>query len=266
MKENTSGYSPEEMLKKCCDWLMQQFIEPGIFHCTENEKEMYEWYMFFYPVRTLLLGSRLFQQEQYKKAAFKVVDLYLSEQLPNGAFTSNYRKQSSSTLTREQFEDILRNGKVNIADNSANVMGIIVAAAQSTLDNRKRYLDAAQRWLDNWLSIWALPEGGYGNGIWVGHKINTPYTCAMGKVAVPLCAFSQISGDTHYADLASRCMAYQCHQWLEDEGIPINMNCYPTPRQSRLVDYGHSFYLLEGLCWTHKTTGDSDLKNLSNNG
>jgi len=261
MEQHTT-LSPREMLRTCCDWLMQQYIHPGMFRCMENGRQMNEWYMFFYPVRTLLLGDRLLNEPKYTETALTVVEAYLAEQLPNGAFTSNYRAQPTETLTKEQFEQILRAGKVNVADNGSNLLAVTQAAAQAQPHQRRRYLQAVQRWFDNWLAIWALPEGGYGNGIWGGHKINTPYTCAMATSAAALCAYAQASGDAHYARLASRSMAYQCSQWLEQEGVPVNMDCYPMPRQTRLVDYGHSFYLLEALCWTHKVTEDLSLKRL----
>ena len=44
------------------------------------------------------------------------IDRYLEEQLPNGAFTSNYRRHATSELSKQQFHEILRTGKVNLAD------------------------------------------------------------------------------------------------------------------------------------------------------
>ncbi len=252
---------PRDMLQECCGWLLSQYQEPGLFRALEWGKPIHEWYMFFYPVRTLLLGARLLGKDAYRQMAFKVIDTYLAEQLPNGAFTSNFRNQPQG-VTQDELEEILRCGKVNVADVGSNVTAVVAAADQAEPARRQKYLDAVRRWLDQWLVLWALPEGGYGNGIWCGHKLNSPYTCAMSTAAMALSAFARATGEERYARLASRCMRFQCSQWCEETGVPINLDCYPLPRQSRLVDYGHSFYLLEGLCWTHAVSPDPDVKAL----
>lgn len=253
--------SPRDMLKTCCDWLLSQYREPGVFRCFEWGQPIEEWYMFFYPVRTLLLGARLLDKSEYRVAAFKVVDTYLAEQLPNGAFTSNFRRQGER-LSQDQLEEIFRCGKVNVADVGSNVTAVIAAAAQAPPAQRQKYLDAVRRWLDQWLILWALPEGGYGNGFWEGHKLNAPYTCAISTAATALSAFARATGEDRYARLAARCMTFQCGKWCETDGVPINLDCYPTPWQARLTDYGHSFYLLEGMCWTHGVTRDPAVQKL----
>jgi hypothetical protein len=217
--------------------------------------------MVFYPVRTLLLAGKLLKQPKYVDAALKTTDAYVGEQLPNGAFTSNYRGRKTGELTKSEFEDILRRGKVNLADNGSNVTGIIQAAMMTTGERRTRYLEAARKWFDHWVPIWALPEGGYGNGIWVGHKLNSPYTCAISTVSAALSAFSQVTGEKEYIENAERCISFQCGQWLPD-GCPIALDCYPVPRKTELNDYGHSFYLLEGMCWTHYVSRNAEARAL----
>lgn len=254
--------TPIEALKLYCDWLLIQ-QDGDFFNCREREKDVHEWYMVFYPIRTLLITGVILKNEDYLKTAEKYVDTYITEQLPNGAFTSNYRRKNTKSLSKSEFFEILRNGKVNLADNGSNVMGIIQAAACFGGSKKNKYINAAKKWLDNWVPIWALPEGGYGNGIWCGHKLNSPYTCAMANVSTAMAAFSRLTGEREYIENAEKCMEYQCSKWMdEDDGRPINLDCYPSPFQSVLTDFGHSFYLMEGLCWTHSVSDNNHIKSL----
>ena len=255
--------SNEEALEVYSEWLLEQRIDSPLrfFKCLSNGNFSREWYMIFYPLRSLILAARLLNKEKYLDAALEFVDIYLSEQLPNGAFTSNYRQQPTEKLTRKEFHELLRVGKINVADVGSNATGIVQAAMAVDGERRERYLDAVRRWLDEWVPIWALKDGGYGNGIWGGHKLNSPYTCAMSTVVSALSAFSLATGEREYIENAERCMEFQCSKWLDD-GRPIFMNCYPLPSEQALDDYGHSFYLLEGMCWTHFVSDNESVKTL----
>jgi hypothetical protein len=249
--------SMEDALKTYAEWLMEQGIKsPEYFF-----KHHGEWYMLSYPLRTLMLCGKLYGKREYVDLAFEYIDIYLSEQLPNGAFTSNYRRQPTEKLTKKEFHEILRTGKVNIADVGSNVTWIIQAATYADAPRREKYLGAVRRWLDNWVPLWALPEGGYGNGIWCGHKLNAPYTCAMSTLVMALSAFSLVTGEDEYVGNAERCMEFQCSKWL-DNGLPLFLNCYPWIREQALDDYGHSYYLLEGMCWTHYVSRNKKVRAL----
>ncbi len=253
----------EEAFKVYADWLLEQQVDEPVkfFTCVEKTRKAMEWYMIFYPLRALLLAGKLFNEQKYIDTAVGYIDTYISEQLPNGAFTSNYRQQPTDKLSKKDFHEILRCGKVNVADVGSNVIGIMQAAEFVDQNKRNTYLHAVRRWLDEWVPIWALPEGGYGNGIWCGHKLNAPYTCGMSTVMMALAAFTQVTGDREYVENAERCCEFQCSKWLDD-GRPIFLNCYPTPFEQSLDDYSHSFYLLEGMCWTHRVSENPEIKKL----
>lgn len=255
--------TPIEALRTYSDWLLDQRVETPFpfIRCVEGKRHAAEWYMITYPLRTLLLASRLLGGEKYRLAAFDFLDRYVGEQLPNGAFTSNYRQRTGESLTKKEFQEILRTGKVNLADNGSNVSALILGAAMADGERRARYVKSARRWLDEWVPLWALPDGGYGNGIWGGHKINSPYTCAMGTTCAALSAFTRLTGEREFVENAERAMKFQCGQWLPD-GRPINLDCYPLPRKTALNDYGHSFYLLEGMVWTHAVSTNEEIRAL----
>lgn len=261
MKIKYEQLSLTDALRAYADWLLdQQIEEPArFFKCYQRGKLRFEWYMIFYSVRTLMLAGRILKERKYIDAALKYVDTYISEQLPNGGFTSNYRQKPSDQLTKKEFHELLRSGNINIADNGSNTAAVVQAAAYVDSKARQKYLDAVKRWLDGWVPIWALKEGGYGNGIWGGHKLNSPYTCAMSTLSMSLSAFSQMTGESEYIENAERCMLFQCSNWLPN-GLPIALDCYPTPRKTELNDYSHSFYLLEGMCWTHYVSRNQEAR------
>lgn len=244
--------SPEKALTVYADWLVEFLGETT---------EYGEWYKVFYPVRTLLLAGKLLGQQKYTDLALKITDVYVGEQLPNGAFTSNYRGRTTGQITKPELQEILRNGKVNLADNGSNVTGVIQAAMITTDERRTRYLEAARKWFDNWVSIWAMPDGGYGNGIWQGHKLNASYSSAISTLTPAFSAFSQVTGDREYIENAERAIRFQCSHWLPD-GNPISFDCYPVTRKVELNDYAHSFYLLEGMCWTHYVSRNEEVRAL----
>lgn len=263
MKIRYEQLSLSDALGTYADWLLEQQVEEParFFKCYQKGQLRLEWYMIFYSVRTLLLAGKLLKERKYIDAALKYIDIYLTEQLPNGAFTSNYRQQPSEKLTKKEFHELLRSGKLNIADVGSNTTAIIQASGYVDAKKKKKYLDAVRRWLDEWVPVWALKEGGYGNGIWCGHKLNSPYTCAMGTLSASLSAFSQVTGESEYIENAERCMVFQCSNW-QPNGRPVALDCYPKPHSTDLNDYGHSFYLLEGMCWTHYVSKNPEARSI----
>jgi hypothetical protein len=251
----------KEALRVYADWLLSQKISDPFpfFRCEQRGEQKAEWYMITYPLRTLMLASDLLGDEAYREAAFTFLDTYCDEQLPNGGFTSNFRQRPTTELARQEFLEIVRTGKVNVADNGSNVLALVQGAMGATGERKDRYLNAARKWFDEWVYIWALPEGGYGNGIWQGHKLNAPYSCAISTVTAALSAFALATGETEYVKHAERAIAFHCEHWLPG-GCPVNLNCYPLPSKSEMRDYGHSFYLLEGMCWTHFASKNEEVR------
>ena len=252
--------SPSEALKLYCDWLMEQEVEGAapFLKCYENGEQRYEWYMIFYSLRTLMLGGKVLNEKRYSEATIKYMDNYISEQLPNGGFTSNYRQTPTEKLSKKEFHEILRSGKVNIADAGSNVLGLIQALSFLDAGKKKKYIEAVRRWFDDWAAIWQLKDG-CGNGIWVGHKLNSAYTMAMANISSAYSAFGIVTGEYEYIENAERLMAFQATQWLPD-GRPLNLSCYPLPGVNIVEDYSRIFYLLEGMCWTHFASKNKEVK------
>ncbi len=250
-----------DSLKLYCDWLMEQRNDTGFFNVFEAEEQMYEWYMVMYPVRALLIGGKILDNKEYIDAALYYIDLYIDEQLPNGAFTSNCRRKKGSDLTQREIDDIFRYGKVNVADNGSNVAAMLQACEFVEGERREKYLNSAKRWFDGWVSIWKLDTGAYTNGLWEGHKRNTAYSCAIGTVTVALSMYGMITGDYAYVEKAEEAIKFQCDGWSDEFGTPKFFNSYPDEHVMDWTnDYSHTFYIMEGMVWTHMATKNAELK------
>lgn len=261
MEITNKQLSPTEALKLYSDWLLEQEVKKPapFFKCLEEGIQRYEWYMIFYPLRTLMMASKILEDKRYFEAAVKHMDNYISEQLPNGGFTSNYRQIPTEKLCKKEFHELLRSGRVNIADAGSNILGLIQALSFLNADKKQKYIKAVRRWLDDWAAIWELKEG-CGNGIWHGHKLNSAYTMAMANISSAYSAFGIATGEYEYIENAERLMSFQTTQWLPD-GRPMNLSCYPLPGKNIVEDYGRIFYLLEGMCWTHFASKNEEVRN-----
>jgi len=258
--------TPSKALESYCDWLLtkQTQDEHGTFFYINSatNRRSKEWYMIFYPLRTLLLAGKLLNRPDYTDAVWKYFDNYVGEQLPNGAFSSNYRCQPTETLSKKDIQNLLRNGKLNLADNGTNTHALLQAAMMCDDPVRKeRYLQAVGHWLDDWVSIWALPSGAYGNGIWGGHKLNGPYTIAL-NACTSMAAYTLATGERIHIENAENFIRFQATKWLED-GRPIRMNCYPVPEENSIIeDFSRIFYVLESMCWIHYASDNEEVRSL----
>lgn len=257
MKIPYEQLSPAEALKVYCDWLLAQQIEEP-FQFFGSYSAGWSWYDIFYPLRTLMLCGKLFSESKYIEPCFKYMDAYLSEQLPNGGFTAHYRRMLTEKLDKKEFQEIMRQGSVNIADAGSNVITLMQALSFLDKGRREKYTEAARKWFDAWVINWILKEG-CGNGIWDGRRYSTPYTMAMANVSSALSAFGLATGEYEYIEKAEAQMSFQATQWLPD-GRPINLTYFDAPAKMAIEDYSRIFYLLEGMCWTHFASKNNEVK------
>ena len=252
MKIRYEQLSPRDALETYCEWILAQLPQYDVL-------PTFSWYRLFYPLRVLLLGAKLLGRPGYAEAAWRQMERYLGEQLPNGAFTANYRNQPTEQMSQTDLEELFRTGNINLADNGSNVHALLLGAAAADPERRGRFLAAAGKWLDCWVPVWSLPDGSYGNGIWAGQKLNAPYTMAI-NVCSAFAEYTLLTGDRHYIRNAERFVMFQCDHW-HPCGVPIRFNLYPEPDARTLVgDYCRIYYLLEGLIWTHYVSTDQAVR------
>ena len=250
MKIPYEQLTPHKALEVYCDWIVEQL---------KSFKPPFEWYFLFYPIRTLLLGAKLLNREEYAEAVWPWLDQYCIEQFPNGALSSTCRGKAITEYTKEEIEDYIRNGKLNLADGGSNVHGLLQGAICCQDPVRKqRYIDCACKWLDNWVPIWSLPNGAYGNGIWNGHKVCEPYSMAM-NVCSAFAAATLATGDERYIRNAEGFAMFQCDN-VHEVGVPYRFNVYPPERNALIGDFSRIFYMMEAFCWVHHVSTNQEVR------
>jgi len=241
--------TPSAALDVYCSWLVEQLPE-----------YRRSWYPLFYALRALLYAAKLLQKPAYAAVAFPYFDQYISEQLPNGAFNAKPLNRPMADFSRQEIEELLRRGDLNLADGGSNVHALLQAAVAADGERRQRYLAAAEKWLTGWVPIFALPSGAYGNGFWGGHKLNGPYSMAM-NICSALAAYTRITGQRDLIANAENFVLFQLDQGWHASGVPIRFDNYPVPSaDSLIVDYCRMFYLLEAICWTHYASDNKSFR------
>ncbi len=253
--------TPAQTLKSYAEWILTQETDDPFFKCIINGKQFLDWYSITYALRTLLYASEITGEFRFADKAVEYVERYLEEQLPNGAFMATFRNKPTSALSKKELNEIFRHGKINVADNGSNVLAVMQSARFVGEERKKRYLDAVKRWFDNWVMTWQLPEGGYTNGIWVGQRVSGPYTGAIATISAAFSCYYRLTGEVEYIRNAEEAIMFQCEHWLED-GRPVFLCPYSSPNKKVLDDFGNSFYLLEGMCQTHSSTGDAGVRDV----
>ncbi|MBE6385523.1 MAG: hypothetical protein E7048_07655 [Lentisphaerae bacterium] len=251
MKIPYEQLTPEKALETYCDWIVERL---------KSFTPPFEWYYLFYPIRTLILGAKYLNREDYAEAVWPWLDEYCAEQFPSGALSSTCRGKAITEYTVDEIEDYIRTGKLNLADGGSNVHGLFQAALYcKDPERKKRYIDCGCKWLDNWVPIWSLPNGAYGNGIWLGHKVCEPYSMAM-NVCSAFAGGAIATGDKRYVRNAERFAMFQCDN-IHESGVPIRYNLYPVADHTSLIgDFSRIFYMMEAFCWVHYVSSDTEVR------
>ena len=250
MKIPYEQLTPEKALEVYCDWTAEYI---------KRFQPPFEWYFLFYPIRTLLLGAKLLDREDYAEAVWPWLDEYCAEQFPNGALSSTCRGKAITEYSVDEIEDYIRNGKLNLADGGSNVHALFQAAIYCSDPERKqRYIDCGCKWLDCWVPIWSLPNGAYGNGIWTGRKVCEPYSMAM-NVCSAFAGAYLATGDKRYVRNAEGFAMWQCDN-IHESGVPIRYNLYPPSSDSLIGDFSRIFYMMEAFCWVHHVSTDKEVR------
>ena len=65
MKIPYEQLTPEKALETYCDWIVERL---------KSFTPPFEWYYLFYPIRTLILGAKYLDREDYAEAAWPWLD------------------------------------------------------------------------------------------------------------------------------------------------------------------------------------------------
>jgi len=243
---------PEDSLKEICEWLIKNKQGDGFIGDVTNygADDRKFWYTASYPIRTLLAAYDIFDKQKYLDIAADLLDLFVSEQMPEGGFAQVFRNQPTSTLTYEDIENMKSNTWMNIADVGSMVAALAYACYYVQGTRKTKYMNAVRNYCDKWALRFQDENGGFYNG-WIGGKYaQNLYSVATATSALAFSFFGKVSGEKKYFDVAKKAIQFMLNNWNDDgrmQDWPFDGSYPNKPHYSSAISFGDGIYILEGI-------------------
>jgi len=242
-----------QALRAYCDWLVAHQQPNGFFDTFSSE-----WYRAAYPIRTLIAGYRIFESPEYLRAVTKLLDRFVGEQLPNGAWAPYAVGRPVAQRTPEEVNQAMA-GTTQLADSGAIVTCLSVASRLVDVRRRRIYIESHRRHADQYALRFQLPSGGFTNGWW-GRETITPYSVATGTQGMSFAALYAVTGKSRYLQVAERAVRFLLHDWQPDGRPTYHDFLRDFSYVERVTDFGNIYYYHEAILWVLNWTQDEDLK------
>ncbi|HEX7878939.1 MAG TPA: hypothetical protein VF720_05985 [Candidatus Eisenbacteria bacterium] len=205
------------------------------------------WYQNAYPLRTLLAGSVLLDEPEYKEISFAVIDRFVATQRPDGRWLSNYFGKPGCQLSATN--DTLSS---NLADIGSMTLAVGLAVPLADKERQDRWLAALTRYADNVVLPVQRPDGAFPNLRYEGRVFNHPYSVATATQAASLAVLGALTGEARYLEASEKAAL-----WLAN-GIRTEGQVSFAPHDTSIVkivqpsSFGDVFYIVEALTWAGK--------------
>lgn len=257
---DTGSDDKKAALKKLCDWICNSRRPDGFVG--DMEEGMRLWYTASYPVRTLLAGYQLFKEQLYFDVSIKLIDLFVSEQMPEGGFTQAYRAMPTKEATQEELEQARQDNWMNLADVGSMVAALAIATKYVEGERKERYLNAVRHYLDDWALRYRQENGGFTNG-WIRRIASKVYSVSTSNTALSLSMFYKLTGEEKYLSLAQDAVRLLLKDWSKD-GPNWNFifdGTFPGHDHYQGVnEFGDGFYTMESLMALLEISNDNGFK------
>lgn len=243
-----SDCNPSAMLETACEWFLRHRLPDGFIGDFEEGKRL--WYTASYPIRTLLAGYELLGNRAYLTAATAILDLLVTEQMPEGGFTQAYRAQATASLSAQELQAVRETNWMNLADVGSMVAALAVACRSVSGGRRECYCAAVQRYLNDWALRFRKPDGGFTNG-WVCRLDEKVYSVATASSALSFGIFGTLTDNPEYIRIAEQAACFLAEQWNDDGRLwnHIYQGTYPGHDHYQDVrEFGDGLYTLETIC------------------
>jgi hypothetical protein len=221
------------------DFLLEWRPDDGAF------SEVGAWYQNAYPVRTLLAAGLLLDRDDFREAAFSVLDRFCNEQRPTGGWYSTYFGRDGCGLAAAP-----DTSSANLADIGTMSLCLALAAPHASPERAERYLAAARRYADEVVLPAQDAEGWFPNGLYMGRDHGHPYSVATACQAGSLAVLGAVTGEIRYLEAAERAGVWLSDNVRENGDIVFAPHDTSRVRLIKPTDFGDAFYLMEGLAWT----------------
>jgi hypothetical protein len=252
---------PAVTLRKLCDWLMRRWAADGFLGDTYGPGQSF-WYTASMPLRTLLAGHRLLGRQAYLDTATQLLDRFVAEQLPNGAWEAVLRGQATKNLTTAEVARILKEERLPMSDIGSMVTALAVATAQVGGARQQRYLRALHQFCDEWAPRFQRRNGAFDDGVWP--QPTAIYSCATAIQASTYALVAKVTGETRYLKVADRALRFLLKDWRRD-GCMLGRAPHWVVHNGKpfvldRLHFGDQWYYDEGFITTWHHTQDAALK------
>ncbi len=269
---NLPDVDPKDTLHRICEWFLGR-QEPGGFlgevsDYTANRPIGY-WYTASFPLRTLLAGYEILGESKFLNGALRCLDMFVGEQLPNGSWMGHLRRRPTKDLTKDEIETILKKERMPLSDIGSVVSALAVGTALAGPDRGPRYLDALERFCNDWAMKFILPNGTFSDG-YSGYEglyreIDAEtYTCATTIEAAAFSLVSKVTGKPQYQQVADRALQGLLPDWRADGRILGRYSHWCVRnRLPFIMDplyFGDQYYYDEGFITTARHTRDEKFR------
>lgn len=251
-----------ETLRQLCDWLLSHRLPNGFlgdYEASKASSPKYWWYTSSYPIRTLLAGYEIFGEKKYLDASVQILDQFVQEQLPNGAWQQTYRSQPTRELSPAQIEEIVQHNWMNMADIGSMVTALAISCHYVPEPKKSTYLMSLRRYCDEWAPRWQLPSGGFTNGLENGIPQTKIYSVATATEAAAFAAAYAVTKDAKYLKRAQSAAQFLLNNWRPD-GRPVAFPHHSTnegkPYDQPISQFGDIFYYHDGILLVYHHSKD----------
>jgi hypothetical protein len=238
------------LLRRACEFLLDSRPNEGCFSMVGS------WYQSAYAIRTLMAGGQLLREPAFAEAAYECLDRFVAEQRPDGGWSATYFGRPGCPQAEAEIHD---SASANLADGGSAALALAVAAAGVGPDRRERYVAAGRRYADAVVLPNQLDTGAFVNLKFMGVDHRHPYSVATGIQSAHLAALFAVTGETGYLAAAENGARFLLAGFLPNGRYGFHRHDQPGVVPIQSVRFGDLYYIIEGLEWVRRYTGDAAL-------
>lgn len=261
--DNQETFTPREMLESIADWLFARSDADGFLgdNYSTPGGAVRMWYTCTFAIRALLAAYEIIGKPAYLDACIRCMDLFVSEQLPNGAFMDSIGKKLLRDCTPEEVLHLQKTRRKPMSDIGSTVGALALTAVHCSAERRERYITALKRFCSDWASLCQAQDGSFCDGYGLGEGV---YSCATAIEAATHALVYKVTGDKAYIQTAERAIRYLLPDW-KASGRVFGRAPHWTVRSHRpfLLEkryFGDQWYYDEGMLTVYFHTEDENLK------
>lgn len=249
---------PRRALLRICNWLLANRRPDGFIGDIWCRGGFY-WYTTSMPIRALLAGYDLLGKNDYLEACLRSLDVFVSEQLPNGAFMSVFRGTPTAKMGKAELSRIMKYDRLPLSDIGSVVTALAVACAYASGTRKRRYLESVRQFCDRWALRFQRKDGGFPDGQWPGYT--GVYSCATAIQASQFSLAAAVCSRPAYVEVARRAIEFLLPDWRAD-GRMIGRAPHWVVRNRKpfvmeTLYFGDQWYYDEGFITTSLHASDA---------